>query len=122
MRALILLVLVLWGAAVPAAAQIRVPESEIDPGIFRIDEKSFLGTVLNPNLAFLDETGGTVQLGSQLGGKPLILVLSYYNCDGTCSVVNRDLKALLAQVTELRKRVLAGWLSAVAPAAPARAA
>ena len=30
--------------------------------------------------------------------------------------------ALLAQVTELRKRVLAGWLSAVAPAAPARAA
>ena len=80
----------------PASAQApREPESEIDPAALKVDEIKFLGAKPNKGISLVDETGKPFTLGDK-EGKPLILVLSYYNCDGTCSVVNNDLIKLLS--------------------------
>lgn len=87
-----------WAAAAPAFAQTkREPESEIDPSLFRIDEAKYLGTKVDASLALTDDQGRPFVLGDKMG-LPLIMVLSYYQCDGTCSVVNADLKRLLGEV------------------------
>jgi len=87
-------------AVTPAKAQYggAVPVSDIDPSIFQIDEKKFLGSLLNSNAKLIDTKGNEFQLSDKLN-KPLILVLSYYTCDGSCSVINQDLNAQLADVT-----------------------
>lgn len=92
----VFLTAVLAALGTPAHAQKRVPESTIDPGVFRIEEKKFLGNKLDRNIRLQDESGRPLSLGDALaGGLPTVLVLSYYNCDGTCSVVNADLANLL---------------------------
>ncbi len=93
-RWLFLLVALLWGAA-GETAYFRQPDSNIDPEVFRIDDKKHLGNKLDPNLALLDETGKSFQLREMLG-KPIILVFSYYTCDGSCSAVNVVLKEMIA--------------------------
>ncbi len=75
----------------------RTPESDIDPNTFRIDEKKFLGTRLNPEFIMKDESGSEFKMGDYLG-KPLILVLSYFKCDGVCSIINMELKDLIEEV------------------------
>jgi protein SCO1/2 len=35
-------------------------------------------------------------------GKPLVLVLSYYDCDGACPTINRNLRATLQDVNDWR--------------------
>ncbi|MBC8269493.1 MAG: SCO family protein [Rhodospirillaceae bacterium] len=79
----------------------RVPESYIDPSTFQIDEQKVLGVKVDKNLALIDESGQPFTLGEKLG-KPLILVLSYYTCDGSCSVINADLRDRLEGVTDLK--------------------
>ncbi len=82
----------------PARAQWSpYSESEVDPSLFRIDEGRFLGVKPDAALTFRDEKGKAFSFG-EMTGQPLILVLSYYNCDGTCSVVNKDLGDLLKEV------------------------
>lgn len=87
-------------AALPAKAQYggSVPVSDIDPSIFEIDETRHLGVKVNANVDLIDSQGNAFKLSDKLG-KPLILVLSYYSCDGSCSVINKDLNAQLADVT-----------------------
>jgi len=87
-------------AALPAKAQYggNVPVSDIDPSIFQIDEKKYLGAKVNGDVDLIDAQGNAFKLADKLG-KPLILVLSYYSCDGSCSVINKDLNAQLADVT-----------------------
>ena len=75
----------------------RVPFSEVDAGLFRVDEAKLLGAKPDPATPLRDETGAPTTLGA-FEGKPLILVLSYFNCDGTCTVVNADLAAVLGKV------------------------
>lgn len=77
----------------------RIPTSEIDPAVLRIDEKQFLGVKPDPATPLLDDTGQQATL-AQYEGKPLILVLSYYNCDGSCSLVNAELASLLDKVRQ----------------------
>ncbi|MBF0355680.1 MAG: SCO family protein [Alphaproteobacteria bacterium] len=72
----------------------RPVESVVDSEIFRIDEKAFLGVRPNPETAFTDLDGQRLTL-KQLQGKPVVVVLSYFQCDGTCSVINDDLKKLV---------------------------
>ncbi|MBF0093187.1 MAG: SCO family protein [Alphaproteobacteria bacterium] len=90
----------LGGVGVAGAQYPREPESEIDPNLFRIDEKSALGVKLDADLPLVDQEGRGFRLGDLLG-KPLVVVLAYYRCDGTCSVVNRDLKNVLADVRRM---------------------
>jgi protein SCO1 len=79
----------------------RTPESDINPEIFVIDEPAVLGTKIDRSVALVDENGKDFLLGDMLG-QPLIIVLSYYTCDGSCSVINSDLANLLKDVDLLR--------------------
>lgn len=87
-------------AGFPAEAQYggNVPVSDIDPTIFQINESKYLGAKINADIDLIDAQGTAFKLGDKLG-KPLILVLSYYSCDGSCSVINQDLSTQLADVT-----------------------
>ena len=87
-------------AALPAKAQYggAVPVSDIDPSIFQIDETRFLGAKVATNIPLIGADGQEFTLANKLD-KPLILVLSYFTCDGSCSVINQDLNAQLAEVT-----------------------
>jgi len=66
------------------------PDSTIDPNIFRIKENNFLGGKVAGDYVLHDASGNSFKLGDMFG-KPLILVLSYFTCDGACSVINRTL-------------------------------
>ncbi len=94
--------LLTWVAASPAAAQYGgpVPVSDIDPAIFQIDETKFLGKKLISNLPLVDASGKEFTLGQKLD-KTTVLVLSYFTCDGSCSIINQDLKAQLEDIRDL---------------------
>lgn len=84
--------------ALPASAQYggRNADSEVDPATFVINERKFLGRKMNPRYQLIDQNGAEFTLGDKLG-KPTILVLSYFTCDGSCSVINEDLRSLLEE-------------------------
>lgn len=89
-------------AALPAAAQYnRTPESDIDPAIFKIDETKHLGARVDGSLGLIGGDGNEFQLSDMLG-KPLILILSYYTCDGSCSLINAEMAELLAGMERQR--------------------
>ncbi len=75
--------------------------SSFDPAIMQIDEAKHLGQRLAPDTAFVDEQGRPFTFG-QLSGKPVILVLSYFGCDGTCPTINQNLAAALGSVKRFR--------------------
>lgn len=88
-------------AVAPAQAQyFRRPISDIDPKVMVIDEKAFLGSKIAPGTPLVDSSGKVFTWGDKLG-KPVILVLSYYTCDGSCSVINSNLASLLGDVTRV---------------------
>lgn len=97
----------LWAAAcsaLPSTAHAvygATGKSYIDPEILRIDESEFLGAKLPADIPLRDSTGATLTLGDMLG-KPLLLVLSYYNCDGACPTINRTLRDTLERVSDWR--------------------
>ncbi|MBF0426452.1 MAG: SCO family protein [Magnetococcales bacterium] len=79
------------------AEYFRQRESDLDQGLFRIDETRYLGVKLDTDVALIDQTGKALKLGDFVD-KPLILVFSYYQCDGSCSAVNGEVIALLEKV------------------------
>lgn len=89
-RALALLAL-LAPLALPAqgAPAAKSTPSAFDPKVLQIDEMRHLGTPLDASLALIDGAGRAFTLGEMLG-KPLVLVLSYYRCDGSCTVINQQ--------------------------------
>lgn len=85
-----------FAAAGPVFAQYyKPPESDVDPKIFTIDEKKYLGTKLDGDIPLRDAEGSLFRFRDMFG-KPFILVLSYYTCDGSCSVINAELAERLA--------------------------
>lgn len=80
----------------------RTPVSDIDPAVFKIDESKVLGAKADGSLRLIDGKGDEFKLSDVLG-KPLILVLSYYTCDGSCSVINLEMAGLLADVKRLKQ-------------------
>jgi len=84
-----------------AARPASLPESTIDPAVLQIDELKHLGTPLDAALPLIDQDGQPFALG-ELRGKPAILLLSYYGCDGTCSTFNRSLAHALEGVGRFR--------------------
>lgn len=95
------LILALAAQTVPAARPASLPESTIDPALLQIDELKHLGTPLAADLALIDQDARPFTLG-ELRGRPAILLLSYYACDGTCSTFNRSLAHALEGVTRFR--------------------
>ncbi len=86
-----------WSARAPDARG----ESAPDPKIMQIDEVRHLGNALPKGLPLIDAEGRETTLGELLG-KPAILLLSYYTCDGTCPVMNRLLYTELPKVERFR--------------------
>lgn len=101
MGKLVALIMALAASAVFAARPASLPESTIDPALLQIDELKHLGTPLAGDIALIDGGGRSFTLG-ELRGKPAILLLSYYGCDGTCSTFNRSLAHALAGVDRFR--------------------
>ena len=78
-----LLAVVLGATAHPVAAG-----EDQRPAILRdvaFDQR--LGAQVPLDLAFRDETGATVTLRDELGGKPALLVPAYYECPMLCTIV-----------------------------------
>ena len=94
------------GTQIGYSAPYKTPESDIDPEIFRVDEKEFLGVKLKSGAGFIDQEGKSFSF-TDLGEKPFILVMAYYTCDGSCSTFNAELADALEKVNQL-SRVKAG--------------
>jgi protein SCO1 len=90
-----------WFAGAACGQYWRPPVSDIDPRVMYIDERGVLGNKIDPNTGFLDDQGHPFRWGDMLG-KPVLLVLSYYTCDGTCSVINSALAGLLRNVKAMK--------------------
>lgn len=88
---------VAFAAGIASAGNGRVAESGIDLSTLKIDESKYLGKKLDGEMALVDQDGVRFNL-KDMFGKPLILVLSYYTCDGVCTTVNSDLRDVLAKV------------------------
>lgn len=73
--------------------------SDVDPTIVKIKEDDFLGKKISKDYLLIDQDGNEFALGDMYG-KPLILALSYYRCDGACSVLNRNLWNTLQEVEQ----------------------
>ncbi|CAG1011524.1 hypothetical protein BURK2_04286 [Burkholderiales bacterium] len=91
MLRLMALVALLAPLALPVqgAPAAKSTPSAFDPKVLQIDEMRHLGTPLDASLPLIDGTGRGFTLGEMLG-KPLVLVLSYYRCDGSCTVINQQ--------------------------------
>ena len=88
----------LWAVA-SASAQtgFRPPVSDIDPSLLKIDEVKFLGLKLDESLAITGSDGREFTLG-EFKNRPLILIISYFTCDGVCPAFNADLLSVLKKV------------------------
>ncbi|GAB4169265.1 MAG: SCO family protein [Rhodocyclaceae bacterium] len=75
--------------------------SSFDPAIMQIDEPRYLGARLDARTALVDAGGHAFTLGDMLG-KPVILLLSYYGCDGSCPTMNQNLAKALVGVERFR--------------------
>jgi protein SCO1/2 len=84
-----------WAVSAP------VPDSTIDAAVMRIDEPAHLGQMLDRSTLLVDEAGREFALGEMLG-KPTILLLSYFGCDGTCPTMNVELAKVLDRVERFR--------------------
>lgn len=83
------------------AVSLPTQDSVTAGSVVQIDEPRFLGTRLPADTRFVDEAGVPFTLAEVLG-KPTILVLSYYGCDGTCPTMNLELAAVLKRMDRFK--------------------
>jgi protein SCO1 len=88
-------------AAPGFAGDLQNRDSVLDPSIMRIDEPKYLGKALDGATRLIDADGQELALRDWLG-KPLILLLSYYGCDGSCPTMNANLARVLTEVRRFR--------------------
>lgn len=83
----------------PTASAVSEPtrNSVADGSVMQIDEPRFLGNRLIGTTVLTDTEGRDFQVAALLG-KPVILLLSYYGCDGTCPTMNSELAKVLEKV------------------------
>ncbi|MFQ5427746.1 MAG: SCO family protein [Thermodesulfobacteriota bacterium] len=77
-------------------------DSEIDPELTKIDEDKYLGVPVATGYSLINEEGKGFVLGDMLKGKPLIILFSYYRCDGICPTVNRDFRTIVSKMKKKR--------------------
>jgi protein SCO1/2 len=59
----------------------------LDDDLNQIRFDQNLGAQVSPELPFVNEVGGTVQLRDYFGKKPIVLVMGYYECPMLCTLV-----------------------------------
>lgn len=84
-------------AGAAQAQYFRRPVSDLNPNIMVVDEKAVLGAKIRPQTLLVDQSGKELRWADMLG-KPLILVLSYFTCDGSCSIINASLAEFMKDV------------------------
>lgn len=89
------------GALAYSSGHGRTPPSQLDPARIAIEESRHLGAPLAPDIPLIAEDGRRFALG-ELYGKPLLLMLSYYGCEGACPVANRALAEAIGGVRRFR--------------------
>ena len=72
-----------------------------DASVMQVDEPRFLGSRLQRE-TWLTDTEGRHFRVAEMMGKPLILLLSYYGCDGTCPTMNAELAKVLERVERFK--------------------
>lgn len=85
---------VVWAGTAWAGPALKIVDSDLDAAKLRIDQMAVLGNKLDGAARLVDASGGAFTLGERLG-KPLLLVMSYYTCDGVCGTLNDEVMALL---------------------------
>ncbi len=98
---MILAILIAIGARSVYAKYGTIADSTLDPTIMRIDEEEYLGAKLDGEFSLLDKNGDEFKL-KDMSGKPLILVFSYYSCDGACPSINVHLRDTLSEIGRLK--------------------
>lgn len=72
-------------------------ERAVEEGKVGFDQR--LGQKISKNLTFLDETAKQVQLSQIAAGRPLILIMAYYECPSLCTLVLNGAFSALNQLT-----------------------
>ena len=98
---MILAILIAIGARSVYAKYGTIADSTLDPSIMRINEEEYLGARLDGEFSLLDKDGNEFKL-KEMSGKPLILVFSYYSCDGSCPATNVHLRDTLSESAGLK--------------------
>lgn len=83
------------------AVSLPTQDSVTAGSVVQIDEPRYLGARLPADTLFEDENGTPFTLADTLG-KPVILVLSYYGCDGTCPTMNLELAKALGNIDRFK--------------------
>jgi protein SCO1/2 len=83
------------------AVSLPTQSSVVAGSVVQIDEPRHLGARLPADTKFEDATGAPFTLADVLG-KPVILVLSYYGCDGTCPAVNLQLAEAIGKLDRFK--------------------
>lgn len=90
----------IWAASALAVSE-PPQSSTVSASLVQIDEARHLGAPVRADVLLTDEQGRDFKLGDMLG-KPVILLLSYYGCDGTCPTMNGELAKVLEKVERFR--------------------
>lgn len=78
-----------------------IPESTVNPEVVRIEEDLYLGNKLSRDYIFVDGDGRDYSWKG-FGGKPLILHLSYYTCNGSCPTSNIRFKDVIKRIDRFK--------------------
>ena len=84
----------------PAPASYKPTDSEIDPKLLLVNEKKVLGNKAVEGLELVDESGKDFSpaLGKE---QAVIIILSYYSCEGSCPAFSSELAGILERAEEL---------------------
>lgn len=93
------MVTVLLFSGIAGAEYGRIPASQHDPSVVKINEAEFLGVKVAKDFVLVDGYDREFTMGSMLG-KPLVLVLSYFKCDGACPLTNSALREALGSLKD----------------------
>ena len=93
----VIIAALVFAAGTAEAEYGRTSPTSIDPSLLRIDEAEYLGAPVKTDYLLVDGLNREFTLSTMLG-KPLVLLLSYFDCDGACPTVNRDLKDMLSNM------------------------
>jgi protein SCO1/2 len=84
---------------IPDEGGAGIPSTQMPGELKKVGYDQLLGHQVPLDLAFRDETGRTVRLGSFLDARPAVLVLAYYRCPMLCSMVLQGLTGSLKSLT-----------------------